>query len=128
MHFEPVFAQKAPIPLYAEFAAKHRIKLRTHPFYNPDILFDDGSWVEATVSENEAYKKLFRYGHQATGLTVIWLDEDEGMHKSICQGVKFPNAEVVGVDSFYAQLKERQQGRELIERFECLKGVKGVVL
>jgi hypothetical protein len=92
------------------------------------MLLDDGSWVEATISENEACKKLFRYGHQAPRLTVIWLDEDKGMHKGICQDVRFPNAEVLRVDSFYSRLKEQEKGRELIERFECLKGLKGVVL
>ena len=41
------------------------IKIRTHDFYNPDYILMNGTWLEVTLSENNTYKKLFRYGHQA---------------------------------------------------------------
>lgn len=82
---EPFFIHKKPNRWYVDFAGSHNIKLRTHDFYNPDLFFEDGTWAEITLSENTAYKKLFRYGHQADKLAVFWLDEDTGLHKEICR-------------------------------------------
>lgn len=77
-----------------DFAKTYNLKLRTHDAYNPDLFFEDGTWAEITLSENTAYKKLFRYGHQADQIAVFWLDEDTGLHKDTCQSVHFPNARV----------------------------------
>ena len=125
---EPVFEHRSPGPWYVALAAANGIKLRTHAFYNPDFVIDDGTWVEATLSENTAYTKLFRHGHQASRLTVIWLDENAGFHKSVCAGVSFPNAEVVNVASFYPRVCACEGGEELIAKFELLKTLKGVVV
>jgi hypothetical protein len=51
-----------------------------------------------------AFKKLFRYGHQAPRLLVLWLDSDVGLHKRLCEGVEFPNATVRPVESYYRRL------------------------
>jgi hypothetical protein len=69
---EPIFEHVSPNPWYVDFALKHDIKLRLHPFYNPDFFLENGAWLEATLSENSAYKKIFRYGHQAEELLVLW--------------------------------------------------------
>ncbi len=75
---EPVFKCVEPHGWYVRFAEGNGIKLRTHDFYNPDFILEDGTWVEITLSENTAYKKLFRYGYQADKLLVFWLDNDSG--------------------------------------------------
>jgi len=56
---------------YTASYQKYDIKIRTYDFYNPDYITPDGTWLEITLSENTAYKKLFRYGHQAPGVTVL---------------------------------------------------------
>lgn len=125
---EPVFEHREPNPWYVVFAADNGIKLRTHAFYNPDFILEDGTWVEATLSENTAYAKLFRHGHQALCLTIVWLDEDVGFHKTVCVGTSFPNAEVVNVATFYPRVRAREGGEELVAKLELLKTFKGVVL
>lgn len=125
---EPIFDLCDPNPWYVEFADKNKLKLRTHSYYNPDFFFDDGTWVEVTLSENCAYQKLFRYGHQAPRLTVIWLGEDTGLHKEVCERVVFPNAEVKDVASFYPQLAQCADGEGLIGRLRLLKTLKGQLL
>jgi len=125
---EPIFDHLPPNPWYGEFASEHGLKLREHPFYNPDFLLDDGTWVEVTLSENTAYKKLFRFGHQSPRLTVIWLDEDEGLHKTVCKNVAFPNAVVTDVKQFYPRLANCSGGGEIVENMERLRGLKGIVL
>jgi len=125
---EPIFAHVDPDPWHVAFASSHGLRLRTYPYYNPDFILDDGDWLEVTVSENDAYKKLFIYGHQAPGLTVVWLDADSGLHREICRGVDFPNARIVNVEEFYGRLAERPGGSELIEKFILLKQLKGSVL
>ena len=57
----------------------------------------NGTWLEVTLSENNTYKKLFHYGHQAPLLKILWLDEDTGLHKKVCKNVDFPNAEVISI-------------------------------
>jgi hypothetical protein len=125
---EPVFDHKEMNPWYRDFANQHNLKLRTHGFYNPDFLLNDGTWLEISLSENAAYQKLFRYGHQAPRLRMIWLDEDDGFHKRICKDIKFPNAEVVSVSDYYTQLSEQVEGKVLIDKFERLKKLKGILL
>ncbi len=125
---EPLFEHRDPNPWYVAFAVDNGIKLRTHSFYNPDFVFDDGTWVEATLSENTAYAKVFRHGHQCPRLKVLWLDADAGLHKTICRNVSFPNAEVMNVDSFYPQVRACAGGEELIAGFERLKMLKGTLL
>jgi len=78
---EPIFDHIIPNKWYLDFAAKHDLKIRTHDFYNPDYIRTDGTWIEITLSENTAYKKLFRYSHQAPLLKIIWIDDDTGHHK-----------------------------------------------
>lgn len=124
---EPIFNHKPPSEWYTNFAINNGITLRSHDFYNPDFLLDDGSWVEITLSENTAYKKLFRYGHQADYLKVIWIDKDDGLHKQVCQYIKFPNANVVCIDRYYDKLKIQPRGLKLIEKIELLKNLKGIV-
>jgi hypothetical protein len=124
---EPVFDAIPPNPWYAKFALEHDITLRTDVLYNPDFFIEDGIWLEVTLSENSAYKRLFKYGHQADRLNVLWLDVDQGFHKTICQGIAFPNAEVGRVDTFYSELK--MKGREdLVRKYERLKELKGIIL
>jgi hypothetical protein len=125
---EPVFDHLAPDPWYVEFASKHGLKLREHPFYNPDFLLEDGTWVEATLSANTAYKKLFRFGHQSCRLKVVWLDEDEGLHKRVCKNVVFPNAVVTNVDQFYPRLADCPGGEEVVEKLERLRELKGIIM
>lgn len=125
---EPIFEHRDPNPWYVHFATKNGLKLRTHSLYNPDFFLDDGTWVEATLSENSAYKKLFRHGHQASRLMVIWLDKDTGLHKELCASVTFPNAEVKEVASFYPRLTPCAVGKDLIRRIELLKTLKGRLL
>ncbi len=125
---EPVFDHVEINPWYIDFVGKHNLKLHTHGFYNPDFLLEDGTWFEISLSEKKAYQKLFRYGHQAPQLRLIWLDEDDGLHKSLCQGIKLPNAEVISVESYYAKLDEQIEGKMLIEKLEKLKKLKGVLL
>ena len=124
---EPVFAHVSPDSWYVEFSENHGLKLRTHPFYNPDFLLDDETWVEVTLSENEAYKKLFRYGHQIPQLTVIWLDQDKGQHKEVCQNGEFPNAEVISVDAFLLNHPDFPGRPKLVEMFNLLKSLKGII-
>ena len=71
---EPVFPHVRPAEWYTTFATQHELKLATHDYYNPDFLLADGIWAEVTLSENTAFKKLFRYAHQAPRLLVVWLD------------------------------------------------------
>jgi hypothetical protein len=125
---EPIFDHISPHPWYEDFAGKHDLKLRTDSFYNPDFFFEDGTRLEVTLSENSAYKKVLRYGHQADELMVIWLEVDQGLHKTICQGVAFPNARVESVDLFFDELAGRAGGEELIRKFETLKRLKGIML
>ncbi len=47
---EPVFVHVSPDSWYVEFAARHELTLRTHDYYNPDILLGDGSSAEITPS------------------------------------------------------------------------------
>lgn len=104
------------------------IKLRMHAFDNPDFLLDNGTWVEATLSENTAYAKLFQHGHQAPHLMVVWLDEDPGFHKRTCAKVPFPNAEVMNVTSLYARMRTSKGGEDLIAKIDLLKTLKGVLM
>jgi len=126
--FEPVFDHKEMNPWYVDFAAQHNLKLRTHEFYNPDFLLEDGTWFEISLSEKKAYQKLFRFGHQAPHLIVIWLDGDDGLHKSICKDIKFPNAEVRSVKDYYSQLSINVGEKALIEDLERLEKLKGTLL
>jgi hypothetical protein len=123
---EPIFNDVELDEWYVHFAEENDIKLRTHEFYNPDIVFDDGTWVEITLSENTAYKKLFRYGHQAGKLMVLWLDPDRGRHKDICSSVRFPNAEVRCVESMLPH-EATFESRKLISRLRFLKELKGIL-
>ena len=125
---EPVFNHVEPDPWYQDFAGRHGLKLRTDAIYNPDFLLDNGSWLEVTLSENTAYKKLLRYGHQTPCLTVIWLDEDTGLHKELCKAVDFPNAEVISLQRFFADLEDRPGGAGLVEKLKRLKALKGQIL
>jgi hypothetical protein len=125
---EPVFNHKTPHFWYVDFALDNGIVLRTHDFYNPDFILDDGSWVEITLSENTAYKKLFVHGHQADFLKVVWIDRDDGMHRRLCQNVKFPNAEVVSIDSYYKELCESDEGKCLVEKIERLRSLQRIIL
>lgn len=125
---EPFFDHKEPNEWYVDFSKTKDIKLRIYNFYNPDFLLPDGTWIEVTLSENTAYKKLFRYGHQAGFLKVIWLDKDNGLHKNICQNIRFPNAEVVNIDCYFDSLNQRKNGVDLIQKIVQLKKLKGVMM
>jgi hypothetical protein len=125
---EPIFYHVQPNQWYKEFAKRHGLKLRTHDFYNPDLFLETGAWVEVTLSENTAYQKLFRYGHQANKLIVYWLDVDEGFHKEKCQHIRFPNAEVNSIECFATRLRKMPSGQDLIERLKLLKNLKGTIL
>jgi hypothetical protein len=124
---EPIFDHKMPNEWYVNFANKNGIKLRFRNLYNPDYVLNDGSWIEVTISENTAYKKLFCHGHQADLLTVIWLDVDNGFHKSVCQNIHLPNSCVINIDHYYDKLRRQQEGRKIIEKFESLKELKGII-
>jgi len=125
---EPVFEHIEPAPWYVELSSKHEdLKQRTHDFYNPDYLLPDGSWLEVTLSENTAYQKLFRYGHQAPFLKVVWIDEDSGFHKTIFKDVEFPNAEVQNIQYWFPELLSLSKGKELVDRFFELKNLKHII-
>ncbi|MBF0437020.1 MAG: hypothetical protein HQL77_16845 [Magnetococcales bacterium] len=125
---EPNFIHKEPSEWYKKFSSENNVKLRFYDFYNPDFLLNDGTWVEVTLSENTAYKKIFRYGHQATYLKIIWLDVDNGFHKEISRKTQFPNAKVESIEYYYPQLYDTQEGREIIKKLEQLKYLKGIIL
>ena len=125
---EPIFYGIKPNEWYINFAKKHNIKLRTHDFYNPDLFLEDGTWIEITLSENTAYKKLFRYGHQADKLTIFWLDNDNGFHKEKCRSICFPNAEIKNIDCFNSQLKKSAAGLEIMNKLKVLKKLNGTIL
>jgi hypothetical protein len=61
-------------------------------------------------------------------LLVLWLDVDEGLHKTVCHGVAFPNARVESVERFYDDLVGRAGGVELVRKLETLNGLKGIIL
>jgi len=125
---EPIFDHITPNKWYQDFVSKHDdIKIRTHKFYNPDYILQDGTWLEITLSENTAYKKLFRYGHQAPLLKVLWIDEDIGLHKKICESVEFPNAKVINIQKYFSKLEKLPGGYELINQFGALKKIKGII-
>ena len=125
---EPIFSHVSVSTWYEKFAEQHGLKLRVNDFYNPDFLFRDGSWVEITLSENTAFKKLFRYAHQASYLLVIWLDSDVGLHKTVCEGLLFPNAIVRSVEWYYPQLERKAKGPDIIKKLEILKELKHEIL
>jgi len=112
---------------YLDFASKYDLKIRTHDFYNPDYVLTDGAWLEITLSENTAYKKLFRYGHQAPLLKVLWLDEDTGLHKKVCENIEFPNAQVISIKSYFLELGDVDGGKNLINKFIELEKLKGII-
>jgi hypothetical protein len=125
---EPVFEPVLPDPWYSSFAAKSGIEIRALPFCNPDFLLDDGTWLEATLSENTAYKKLFSHGHQAPRLIVVWLDEDTGRHREVCKDVVFPNASVLPAEEYFPTLAASLDGARLLGQLERLRQVKGIIL
>ncbi len=124
---EPIFDHIAPSKWYLDFALANDLKIRAHEFYNPDYILSDGTWLEITLSENTAYKKLFRYGHQAPALKVLWLDEDAGLHKNICEGIEFPDALVVNIQEYFPELEKVSGGNDLINKFQQLKNLKGII-
>lgn len=124
---EPIFDHITPNTWYLDFALKHDLKIRTHDFYNPDYILANGNWLEITLSENTAYKKLFRYGHQTPLLKVLWLDEDTGLHKKVCEGVEFQNAQVINIKKYFSELENMPKGNVLINKFYQLKQLKGII-
>ena len=124
---EPIFYHREPDQWYIAFAKKHGLKIHTHDFYNPDLFLDNGTWVEVTLSENTAYKKIFRYGHQSDNLLILWLDKDDGFHKKIYENVSFPNVSIKTVESFNFKLKKLSGGPEIINRLKTLKMLKGTI-
>ena len=124
---EPIFDPVPPHPWYVSFATENEIKLDIQPFYNPDFLLGDGTWLEATLSENTAYKKLFSHGHQSGKLVVIWLNEDTGRHREICKNVAFPNASVLNIRQYFSCL-DGPEWIALSAKFDKLKELKAVVL
>lgn len=125
---EPIFEHMEPDPWYVDLSNRHEdLKLKTTDFYNPDYLLPDGSWLEITLSENTAYKKLFRYGHQAPSLKVVWIDEDTGLHKTIFQDVEFPNASVQNIQAWFPKLLSLSNGKELVDHFIELKRIKNII-
>ena len=124
---EPIFDHITQNEWYLDFASKHNLKIKTHDFYNPDFILSDGTWLEITLSENTAYKKLFRYGHQAPLSKVLWLDEDSGLHKKVCEGVEFFNAEVISVQEYFSEFEKTSGGKDLINKFQKLKQLKGLI-
>ena len=125
---EPIFNHIEPNNWYINFTEKHNIKLRKHDFYNSDMFLEDGTWVEITLSENTAYKKLFRYGHQAENLLVLWLDVDNGLHKKICQPLNFPNAEVKSIENFGTLSENTPEELEVYNYLKLLKNIRKKIL
>lgn len=97
------------------------IKLREFDSYNPDFMLGCGTWIEVTLSEEKAYKKLFVHGHQAPHLRVFWLDEDSGHYKSRCAPVTFPNATVARIDTLLPFMKESATSETVIEHILQLR-------
>ncbi|MFT5189923.1 MAG: hypothetical protein ACI957_002955 [Verrucomicrobiales bacterium] len=125
---EPIFAHVPPSAWYADFAARHELKLVSDHRYNPDYVLADGTWVEVTLSENTAFKKLFRYGHQAPRLLVLWLDPDVGLHKQICEDVKFPNATINPISSYWQRLEATAHGAEVVRKLKALRELKHKIM
>lgn len=125
---EPVFEKLQPEEWYRSFADKHNIKLKEYPTYNPDLLLQDGTWVEFTLSENTAYKKIFKYGHQTKKLKLLWIDEDSGYHKSVCENVTFPDSCCIqSIEHYFPILRNHSKGENLTNHFIRLKGCKGII-
>lgn len=124
---EPIFDHITPRKWYFDFALANNLKIRTYAFYNPDYMLSDGTWLEITLSENTAYKKLLQYGHQAPALNVFWLDEDTGLHKNLCEDIEFPNALVINTQDYFPELEKVYQGNDLINKFQQLKELKGII-
>ncbi len=57
----------------------------------------------------------------------MWLDEDSGLHKQVSQNVVFPKAQMINVNTYFSELEEVPGGNELINRFEELKNLKGIL-
>ena len=60
-------------------------------------------------------------------LQVIWLDTDDGLHKRLCNGIEFPNAHVLPVDSYFPKLLETSDGAEITRQFDTLRALRGNV-
>ena len=125
---EPLFEHAPPARWYVDFARLSGIKLRMDSRYNPDYLLDGGRWIEVTLSQNSAYKRLFRYGHQAPRLLVLWLDTDDGLHRRLCETVRFPNATVRSIEHYSSRLQRTPKGQRVAESLQRLKQLRGELL
>ncbi len=124
---EPIFEHIKPNQWYLDFASNHEdIKIMIHDFYNPDYVLSNGTRLEVTLSENTAYKKVFRYGHQTPALKIVWLDKDSGLHEKVCKNIKFPNVQVVNAQGGFSELKMIPGGNELLDQFIELKNLKHI--
>ena len=70
---------------------------------------------------------MFRYGHQAPLLKVIWIDDDTGLHKKVCKNIEFPNAQVISIKSYFLELGNIDDGKDLINKFGELEKLKGII-
>jgi hypothetical protein len=122
---EPVFTHQEPNRWHEFYLNSNGLKLKIFDEYNPDYLLSDDDWVEVTLSENTAFKKILTYGHQAPKLEVFWLDEDTGHHKNVLENAGVPNASVRRINYLYGTLEKSEEGNKLIEQFELLKKLKG---
>lgn len=124
---EPLFPAIEPDEFYVRMASRFELKLERDSDCNPDFLLADGTWLEVTLSENTAYRKLFRHGHQAPFLAVLWLDADTGLHSQVCRDIAFPHARVSPISILRERLECTLRGRELTRQFEALKRLKGIL-
>lgn len=88
------------IPMkFIEIARKYNINLKTRKeLYRIDFLINNDIWLEVTLNNQEAHKKILKYAHQCKQLIVLYLEQKS----SFCyQRNVFPNAKVMLVDEYF---------------------------
>jgi len=55
------------------------------------------------------------------------MDEDNGLHKKVCEGVEFFKAEVISVQEYFSEFEKASGGKDLINKFQQLKQLKGFI-
>ena len=91
--------KKIPIK-FTETAEKYGENLKTRKrVYIIDFLVYDDIWLEATLNEQAAHKKTFKYAHQCKKLIVLFIDNNPVIYKKNL----FSNAVVTPVDEYFSE-------------------------
>jgi hypothetical protein len=59
---------------------------------------------------------------------VLWLDPDVGLHKQICEDVKFPNATINPISSYWQRLEATAHGAEVVRKLKALRELKHKIM